>query len=452
MNEEQQEAVLSLSNTLLIAGAGSGKTFTIINKINYLLDNNIYKEDELLIISFTNESVNDLKRKINYNIDIKTFHKLSLDLIHTYNLKIAKDNMLSYIIDEYFNSYLKDHFKAKIRIKRLLLENTKDNLKKLIMTFINLYKCNNNDIDKLINLVKQSKYIKKDYYLTILEIYLIYNNELKSSGYVDFNDMIIMATNKINNNEVKTKYKFIMIDEFQDTSLIRLNLIKAILNQNNGTIFAVGDDYQSIYRFSGCNLNVFIHLDKYIDNLKIIKLKYNYRNSQTLITISNNFIAKNKNQLLKNSKCPKDLNKPIKIIYYVNKSKVINKLINNIDTNILILGRNNKDILSWNITLSDKIKYLTIHKSKGLEEDNVILINLENSNHSMPTKTKDHQIISEILNQNEYPYEEERRLFYVALTRTRNYIYLLVPKNNPSIFIKELIKDNKKDIEIIHNY
>ena len=61
-------------------------------------------------------------------------------------------------------------------------------------------------------------------------------------------------------------------------------------------------------------------------------------------------------------------------------------------------------------------------------------------------------IISEILNQNEYPYEEERRLFYVALTRTRNYIYLLVPKNNPSIFIKELIKDNKKDIEIIHNY
>ena len=261
-----------------------------------------------------------------------------------------------------------------------------------------------------------------------------------------------MATNKINNNEVKTKYKFIMIDEFQDTSLIRLNLIKAILNQNNGTIFAVGDDYQSIYRFSGCNLNVFIHLDKYIDNLKIIKLKYNYRNSQTLITVSNNFIAKNKNQLLKNSKCPKDLNKPIKIIYYVNKSKVINKLINNIDTNILILGRNNKDILSWNITLSDKIKYLTIHKSKGLEEDNVILINLENSNHSMPTKTKDHQIISEILNQNEYPYEEERRLFYVALTRTRNYIYLLVPKNNPSIFIKELIKDNKKDIEIIHNY
>ena len=127
--------------------------------------------------------------------------------------------MLSYIIDEYFKSYLKDHFKAKIRIKRLLLENTKDNLKKLIMTFINLYKCNNNDIDKLINLVKQSKYIKKDYYLTILEIYLIYNNELKSSGYVDFNDMILMATNKINNNEVKTKYKFIMIDEFQDSNL-----------------------------------------------------------------------------------------------------------------------------------------------------------------------------------------------------------------------------------------
>lgn len=452
MNQEQQEAVLSLTNTLLIAGAGSGKTFTILNKIDYLLKNNIYKENELLIISFTNESVNDLKRKIKYNIDIKTFHKLSIDLIRDDNVKIAKETYLQYIIDEYFNTYIKHNFKVNIRIKRLLLENTKETLKQLIMTFINLYKCNNNNIDNLIKLIKESKYIKKDYYLTILEIYLIYTNELTSSGYVDFNDMIIMATNKIKQNKIKTNYKFIMIDEFQDTSLIRLNLIKAILNQNKGTLFAVGDDYQSIYRFSGCNLNVFIHLNKYIDNLKIIKLKYNYRNSQNLITIANNFIAKNKNQLLKDSICPKELNKPIIIIYYVDKVKVINKLINNIETNILILGRNNKDILSWKINLNEKVKYLTIHKSKGLEEDNVILINLDNSNHSLPTKTKDHQIISNILNQDEYPYEEERRLFYVALTRTRNYIYLLVPKNNPSIFIKELIKDNSKNIDIIYNY
>ena len=452
MNQEQQEAVLSLTNTLLIAGAGSGKTFTILNKIDYLLKNNIYKENELLIISFTNESVNDLKRKIKYNIDIKTFHKLSIDLIRDDNVKIAKETYLQYIIDEYFNTYIKHNFKANIRIKRLLLENTKETLKQLIITFINLYKCNNNNIDNLIKLIKESKYIKKDYYLTILEIYLIYTNELTSSGYVDFNDMIIMATNKIKTQQIKTNYKFVMIDEFQDTSLIRLNLIKAILNQNEGTLFAVGDDYQSIYRFSGCNLNVFIHLDKYIDNLKIIKLKYNYRNSQNLITIANNFIAKNKNQLLKDSICPKELSKPIIIIYYVDKVKVINKLINNIETNILILGRNNKDILSWKVNLNDKVKYLTIHKSKGLEEDNVIIINLDNSNHSLPTKTKDHQIIANILNQDEYPYEEERRLFYVALTRTRNYIYLLVPKNNPSIFIKELIKDNYKNIDIIYNY
>ena len=87
MNEKQLEAVKSLENTLVVAGAGSGKTFTIVNKIKFLLDNNIYKENELLIISFTNESVNDLKRKIDYNLDIMTFHKLAITLINNPNMK-----------------------------------------------------------------------------------------------------------------------------------------------------------------------------------------------------------------------------------------------------------------------------------------------------------------------------------------------------------------------------
>ena len=105
MNEKQLEAVKSLNNTLVIAGAGSGKTFTIINKINYLIDNKYYKEDEILVISFTNESVNDIKKKIKYNVDIKTFHKLGLEILKNENIHIAPFNLLNFIIDEYFNSY-----------------------------------------------------------------------------------------------------------------------------------------------------------------------------------------------------------------------------------------------------------------------------------------------------------------------------------------------------------
>lgn len=447
MNEKQLEAVKSLENTLVVAGAGSGKTFTIVNKIKYLLDNNIYKENELLVISFTNESVNDLKRKIDYNLDIMTFHKLAITLINNPNIKISNEYYLKFIINEYFNSYGKYNKKQNKLIKRILQEMDIDNLKKLIFTFINLYKSNYNNINYLLNLYQKSHFINKIYFKIILEIYHIYNQELESSNLYDFNDMIKIATNNINNNLIKTNYKYIIIDEFQDTSLNRFKLIDAIMKQNNAKIFVVGDDYQSIYRFSGCNLDVFLNFNKLVKKLNIISLDYNYRNPKEIVDVANSFIMKNKNQIKKETICLKNINKPIKICFYKNKRKAIEKILKYIDTKYLILGRNNKDKDLFNV--QDK-PFLTIHKSKGLEEDNIILINLTNNNNSLPSKIKNHKIINKIIKTEYYPYEEERRLFYVALTRTRNNIYLLVPKSNYSIFIKELMKNYKNYIEYIN--
>lgn len=447
MNEKQLEAVKSLENTLVVAGAGSGKTFTIVNKIKYLLDNNIYKENELLIISFTNESVNDLKRKIDYNLDIMTFHKLAITLINNPDMKISNEYYLKFIINEYFNSYGKYNKKQNKLIKRILQEMDIDNLKKLIFTFINLYKSNYNDINYLLNLYQKSHFINKIYFKIILEIYHIYNQELKASNLYDFNDMIKIATDNINNNLIKTNYKYIIIDEFQDTSLNRFKLINAIIKQNNAKIFVVGDDYQSIYRFSGCNLDIFLNFNKLVNNLNIINLDYNYRNPKEIIDVANSFIMKNKNQIKKETICLKNINKPIKICFYKNKRTAIGKILKYIDTKYLILGRNNKDKDLFNV--QDK-PFLTIHKSKGLEEDNIILINLTNNNNSLPSKIKNHKIINKIIKTDYYPYEEERRLFYVALTRTRNNIYLLVPKSNYSIFIKELKKNYKNYIEYIN--
>jgi DNA helicase-4 len=449
MNEKQIEAVKSMENTLLIAGAGTGKTFTIINKIDYILKNRIYKENELLVISFTNETVNDIKNKINYNVDVKTFHKLAIDLLHTENTFIANPNLLSFIIDEYLLSYGKYNKKTNIIIKRILKESNPTALKNLIITFINLYKSNYTDINLIFELYQKNHFINKHYLKIILDIYTIYQNELNSSGQLDFNDMITQATNQIKENKIKTNYKYIIIDEFQDTSLIRFNLIYAILKQNNGKIFAVGDDYQSIYRFSGCDLNIFINFKKFVQDLKIINLDYNYRNNQSLIYVANEFIMKNKNQLIKQTICLKDANKPIKIIFYTNKKTIFSKIRNQITGKITVLGRNNKDKSDYNITEDDETKFLTIHKSKGLEDENIILVNLENNSTGLPSKIKNHDIIKFIINTDIYPYEEERRLFYVALTRTKNNIYLLTPSFNYSVFIKEIIKDYNKFIEIL---
>lgn len=447
MNEKQLEAIKSLDNTLVLAGAGTGKTYTIINKVKYILDNNIYKESEILILSFTNESVNDLKRKINNNIDIMTFHKLALSLIKNPNMKISSEYYLKYIIDEYFNSYNKYNKKENILTKRILKEININNLKQLIFTFINLYKSNYNDINYLLDIYNKSYFIDKIYLRIIIQIYYLYTKELESNGYLDLNDIIKIATNNINNNLIKTNYKYIIIDEFQDTSLNRYKLIEAIMNQNKSKVFFVGDDYQSIYRFSGCNLDIFLNLKKLIPNLNIIKLENNYRNPKEIINVANSFIIKNKKQIPKNTICQKSVNKPIKLCIYKSKVNAIEKVLNYINTNYLILGRNNKDKDIFNI--KDK-PFLTIHKSKGLEEENIILVNLINNTNSLPSKIKNNKIISKIIKKDNYPYEEERRLFYVALTRTKNNIYLLIPNTNYSIFIKELKKDYKEYIEYIH--
>lgn len=448
MNEKQIKAVKNQNDTLVIAGAGTGKTFTIVNKINYLIENNLYKEEEILVISFTNESVNDLKKRIKYKPDICTFHKLSLNIINEQDMKVCPNDYLSFIINEYFNSYAISNKNIKKALNRLKLEINQNDLNNLITRFINLYKANYYDINYLYSLYSKSHFIIKDYLRIILQIYQIYTNELIGSNYYDFNDMISYASYLIKENKRKTTYKYIIIDEFQDTSILRFDLIKNIKNQNDSKLFVVGDDYQSIYRFSGCDLRLILSLKQQIPNLDIISLDINYRNQTSLIKVANDFVMKNKNQIKKEMVCLKDIKKPIKIVFSKNQKKAISEIIQRINNNILILGRNNKDINDYDIKLNDNIKYLTIHKSKGLEADNVILINLFNNPHSLPSQICDHKIIKLLTPFEEYSYAEERRLFYVALTRTKNNIYLLTNENY-SIFIKELIKNYKEYIEII---
>ena len=191
----------------------------------------------------------------------------------------------------------------------------------------------------------------------------------------------------------------------------------------------------------------------------IYKITNTYRNSQELIDIAGSFVMKNKNQIKKNLVSNKKITNPIKIIRYNNYKKDFKKLLEKISVknSILVLGRNNKDIYKlldedYNI-YSDCIvyipkniefKYMTIHKSKGLEAEVVIIINLIDDIMGFPSKLEDDKILSIVSsNIDNYPYSEERRLFYVALTRTKGYVYLYVPKYNESVFIKEIKKIGK---------
>ena len=208
----------------------------------------------------------------------------------------------------------------------------------------------------------------------------------------------------------------------------------------------VGDDFQSIYRFTGCDINLFLDFNKYFNDSKILKIENTYRNSNELISVAGSFVMKNKKQIRKELRSNKSINKPICIIYYKDLKKEILNLTSNLN-NYIILGRNNKDGNLLPICL--KNKYLTIHKSKGLEWDNVIIINLENDILGLPTKLKEERIFRLLTKKETYPYSEERRLFYVAVTRTKNKVYLFVQRNNSSIFIKELSRRYRNYIDFL---
>lgn len=455
-------------NILVIAGAGSGKTLTIVGKIRYLIERLGINREEILCISFTNDSVNSLKKALiknyNYNIDVFTFHKLAFNIIrnNNKNIKLARLDTLEYVIDEFFYSNMKG--------LDILKNENKDNyeqLKLLIITFINLFKSKNYTIDKFDNFFK--KYRKKEEYVLlkiIKHIYIEYQIELESKCEVDFNDMINKAVEIVKDNGYIKKYRYIIIDEYQDTSYTKYELIKNLKDTTNAKLFAVGDDFQSIYRFTGCDLSLFLRFNKLYGSSKIIKINNTYRNSKELIKVAGGFIMKNKNQIRKRLYSSKKIHKPIKIIYCKDIKESFLKLIKSIDTPIFILGRNKKDIYKvldenfelfndGNIIYKDNkektIKYMTVHKSKGLEEENVIIINLDDCIHGFPSKIKNNDILRFVLNDKDmYPYEEERRLFYVALTRTKNNVYLLVNKKSESIFVKELIKRYRFNIQIIN--
>ena len=464
-------------NLLILAGAGSGKTYTIVEKIKKLIEDGI-KEEEILCISFTKEASNSLQTSLkrqNIDINVKTFHSLGYDIIKKYKqINIVKSKTLSNIIEKELKKekHLKeitktnfitigkiDNIIVKLQNNIILNSKSKIKLEDTLLRFINLYKGNNmnkNDFQSFRKINKKNIYDEKErhkYFLNLTEkIIKKYERYLRKNNEIDYNDMINLAI-KISKKKHIFNYKYIIIDEFQDISLNKIELIKEIQKQTNSNLMAVGDDYQSIYSFTGSNLSIITDFKKYFKKAKIRKLKYTYRNSKELLKITQKFICKNPYQIKKNLKSNKKNKYPITIYYYKDNIKEIwseiEKIVDKEKT--IILGRNNKDqnMLPY---IKNNMKYLTIHKSKGLESENTIIINLENKYDSIPSKIEENEYLKYVKPEiDNFKYSEERRLFYVALTRCKSNNILLVKKDNPSIFISELIKNNKKNIKIIDN-
>lgn len=349
---------------------------------------------------------------------------------------------------------------------------------KLIESFINLSKSrrlSHRNLNKLFSDKRPFQnafmYERQDMFLKFaLPILQKYGDTLKDQNEIDFNDMINLAADLVTDNKPIYNYQYIIIDEYQDISFSRFNLIMEIRKLSGARLVCVGDDWQSIYRFAGSDISLFSNFEKYVGKCERLLIEQTYRNSQSLIDISSNYIKKNPKQILK---CPKsmkeELDNPIKFVHY-DEAGITNAFIQELEylvskygsKSILVLGRHSFDIHDLiAITPDNKVKYyeqtgelevkgfegvdikfLTVHRSKGTEADNVIVLKLKNHLLGFPNKMTDDPILSLLLSDTEeYRFAEERRLFYVALTRTKNEVILLTPPE-PSLFVEELLKDN----------
>ena len=286
--------------------------------------------------------------------------------------------------------------------------------------------------------------------------------------------MINKATNYITEKYLPSefKFKYIIIDEFQDISVARYKLINAIKKDTEARVMAVGDDWQSIYRFAGSEIAIFTKFAKYFGETETLMIEKTYRNSQQLIDVAGKFVMNNPEQIKKNLKSDKTLEKPVVLVDYTdnilkeadeNKNSLVRRvmfILNSFDKTpktVLLLGRNNFDINEFKeseffrIIEKDKeivvesnlyphldIKFMSVHKSKGIEADEVIIINNKNTITGFPNKMVSDSVLSYVMTDEElFTFAEERRLFYVALTRTKNHCYLMCPDEN-SNFTEEL--------------
>jgi DNA helicase IV len=299
-------------------------------------------------------------------------------------------------------------------------------------------------------------------YKSIYKEWSIYLNNC-----IDFEDMLNEAARLIDKHQWKMPVTHILIDECQDISGARARLIQNIIKYNGARIFAVGDDWQSINRFSGSELSVMTDFSSYFGQNDLLKLEKTFRCSQNICNITSKFILKNPRQLKKKVHSVANYNEqPVSIYEQKNllelefaimeRVKQIVEENHNQPVTILLLGRYNNDFELVKKTLADPklapyCRFLTVHRSKGLEADYVILVRVTSEYLGFPSKITDDPLLKLVEpSPDNYPFAEERRLFYVALTRARRHISIFSIINKRSIFIDELYLQLKPQIKIQH--
>lgn len=368
----------------------------------------------------------------------------------------------------------------------------------LVQTFLSLAKASDLDMAEIAELGRAA-YAEDGYMWHRFELFMsfaepimeIYQRMLAEKGQVDFNDMINRAAALIAAEGMDESYRYIIVDEYQDISKSRFGLIKAVRDACGAHLMCVGDDWQAIYRFAGSDVSLFTEFGEYVGYHETMKIERTYRNSQELVDIASAFVERNPFQIRKDMVSGKHEEMPLVISYEASMAEGLETCLQNIvDTreddsaSVLVLGRHNFDIETAypdfkgrdsydgaNVSLRRNrktgdvaitfrgqggITFMSVHRAKGLETDDVVVLNLRNDMYGFPNRVQDDPILQMLLGKaDDYELAEERRLFYVAITRTKRNTYLVSGSMSegagPSPFIGELRDMRSGHIGIFEN-
>ncbi|MEE3487379.1 MAG: UvrD-helicase domain-containing protein [Bulleidia sp.] len=432
------------------------------------------------------------KKAINDKILLHRKHHTSL--IYTFSSYKDERSLLEHLEEQLVKAGFEVHERPYQEVMQKLVD-TEENryirkMTLLLQRFINNFKTNgytNKDFDML---RRRTKNVRTLLFLDLCQdCYLQYETWLREHHAVDFEDMInnsAKVLREVKEMKQKLDFRWIIVDEYQDISRQRFDLTTALSQVTDAKIMAVGDDWQSIYAFSGSDISLFTDFAKKMGDAKTLKIVKTYRNSQEVIDIAGNFIQQNPSQIRKKLISPKHIEHPVIIFTYDGKRKAANgtnrtgandamaaaveKCIAQIlklagdegkkdPGSILLIGRfgfdgdhlartgrfeydRQKSMLRSVRFPNAHLTFMTAHSSKGLGFDNVIIINGKNETYGFPSKIDDDPVLKLVVKEDHsYAYAEERRLFYVAMTRTKNRVYFVAPEDNPSEFLLELKKE-----------
>ncbi len=345
-----------------------------------------------------------------------------------------------------------------------LPENTMvSDFSKIIATFIGHYKSNDHTISKLRERAGRNERLGA--FLDLFEpILSTYEARKEALGVIDFDDMISKAIRYVEESKYKSKYKCILVDEYQDISTARARLIKALYEQvNDSVLTVVGDDWQSIYRFAGSEISLFHDFEEYFGVSKKVKLDYTFRYNDKISSVSQKFIESNPYQIKKEIKTLTQVNSPAVHVWWGEEDlEKIKQILSHtqqkkqgVPFSVFLLGRNRfsfpenfKSIWAQYPTLD--IHALTVHKSKGLEADVTIIPGVFAGRLGFPSSIQGDPILELALAKEEnFDYAEERRLFYVAITRAKEEVHILASNRNVSPFVREM---EDEGYEVKHHY